>query len=182
MSRTLTTTIATETVTVTTTVTGIALKARDLAPRATTVTPTAAPTYLFGPCTQPSAYGSACSCLGIPRTTTTAPAPTSFVSVTETTTITTTVTVAPPGECAAGGSCSTYLNIPCDAYVACRCATDADGEGFCWGVQTQCATDPGMLCNANADCGEGERCVVGPCCDGERFCVAVAPPGSCILT
>ncbi|KAJ0417940.1 hypothetical protein BJY00DRAFT_315337 [Aspergillus carlsbadensis] len=128
---TITTTVATVTTTVT--VTGPVLR-RGLSPnieaRAVTVTPTALPTYVLRPCTQPGVYGSACACIGIPRTTTTAPTPTPFVSVTAT--VTTTVTVLPTG--CISGSCGSFERFDCDsASGICQCGVDAEGtviKGF----------------------------------------------------
>ncbi|KAK4206286.1 hypothetical protein QBC37DRAFT_393547 [Rhypophila decipiens] len=71
--------------------------ARVVAPRQVTATPTAIPAYASG-CTNPTAYASACSCIGVTGgATTTAPAPPdSTVFSTTTTTETVTSTSSPP--------------------------------------------------------------------------------------
>lgn len=68
--------------------------------RQTTATPTAIPHYASA-CKSGAAYASACSCIGVQKTTTTAPAPprstvssTTTVATTVTTTVTVTVTTA----------------------------------------------------------------------------------------
>ncbi|KAL4874558.1 hypothetical protein BJY04DRAFT_224901 [Aspergillus karnatakaensis] len=176
-----TTTVATETITVTTTVTGdVVLRARELEARATTIQPTAVPSYAFGTCRQPGAYASACSCLGITGTTTTAPAPTTFVSVTATTTVTTTVTVAPPEpECPNGGRCNEYDEYFCFDQRICRCAFDTEGNNFCW-LSTDGCNDR-QACSLNADCPSGQRCLGQSCCS-YTGCVQEAAPGGCTGT
>ncbi|KAM7218006.1 hypothetical protein V8F06_006541 [Rhypophila decipiens] len=101
------TNILTESTTVTETVTvgGAAADAAVPAPvqvvrRQTTATPTAIPHYASA-CKSGAAYASACSCIGVHKTTTTAPAPprstvssTTTVATTVTTTVTVTVTTA----------------------------------------------------------------------------------------
>jgi hypothetical protein len=144
----------------------------DLAARATTVTPTALPTYVFGPCTQPGAYGSACACIGIPVTTTTAPTPTSTVSVTET--VTTTVTAGPVDTCV-GASCGSYVVVDCDTPSgACSCGIDIVGDSVCF-EGTDC--DYGS-CTANSDCAPGFGCFPNTCCSAAPACLPLAP-GQC---
>ncbi|KAK4219683.1 hypothetical protein QBC37DRAFT_382437 [Rhypophila decipiens] len=97
------TTTVVDTVTVTTTTVvgagGPVLRARRhaarvVAPRQVTATPTAIPAYASGCTANPTAYASACSCIGVPGgATTTAPAPpdsTAFSTITTTETVTST--------------------------------------------------------------------------------------------
>lgn len=154
-----------DTVTVTVTVTGNG-NGPVLAARQVTVTPSAVPTYLSQQCTRPGVYGAACSCLGIPQTTTTAPTPTTTVSVTATTTET--VTAAPT---CTGGSCGNYRITGCgddDPATVCVCGLDAENQPVCF-LDRPCSE--GQSCSASSDCPAGERCVVQSCCnDGAGIC------------
>lgn len=162
----MTTTVATETVTVTTTL-GPALQRRgEIAARQTTSSPTSVPTYLGKPCADPGIYGSACACLGIHKTTSTAPTPTVTTSVTTTTT--TTVTVTPT---CSPGSYGTYVvnNCGLGQFGSCICGNDVNGDSFCF-VDFLCTTS----CSTNAECGSGSRCLVNSCC-GASNCAPEAP-------
>ncbi|KAL4961169.1 uncharacterized protein BDV14DRAFT_204019 [Aspergillus stella-maris] len=125
-----TTTVATTTTTITVVQPpgGAGLTARgELVARATTVTPTAIPTYLSGPCRLPNAYRGACSCMGIRPTTTTAPTPTSTTSITHTVTETVTAECAPIAE-----ECSDISTTPCpNSPLGCFCGRRSDGGESC---------------------------------------------------
>ncbi|KAL5338333.1 hypothetical protein BJX70DRAFT_367299 [Aspergillus crustosus] len=146
--------------------------AHDIEARATTVTPTALPTYVFGPCTSPGIYGSACACIGIPRTTAIAPAPTSFVSVTAT--VTTTVTVPPPGGCVSG-SCGNYQEYECDsASGTCLCGTTAESDPGTFFTEVTC--DP-ISCFTTWQCEGYWACITNTCCPQSSQCVPVVEGG-----
>ncbi|PYI16793.1 hypothetical protein BO99DRAFT_435095 [Aspergillus violaceofuscus CBS 115571] len=140
-----------------------------------TSTPTAVPTYLDDPCHDAGVYGTACACLGVPRTTTTTAAtPTVTESVTSTTF--TTVTITPtPGACI-GRTCGAYDISECGLgpFGACACGLDATGASFCF-VGSEC---PPTTCAVNADCPEGSRCLVGSCCL-RNICAVEAPEEAC---
>ncbi|KAL3459796.1 hypothetical protein BJX64DRAFT_290963 [Aspergillus heterothallicus] len=168
---TITTTVETVTVTVTVEPGFTALRRNDIAARAVTVTPTATPTYVFGPCTDEGVYGSACACIGIPRTTTTEPTPTSTVSVTET--VTTTVAAQPDGV---ARTCGNYLVVSCDTPAGyCACGSNTDGHAVCF----EGAGCPAASCTSNAECGAGYACAVNTCCV-RNVCIPLAP-GQCNL-
>ncbi|KAJ5865280.1 uncharacterized protein N7529_007196 [Penicillium soppii] len=157
---TVSTTVATTTITVTTTLGAVMRRAEVNALQATS-TPTSVPTYLGPQCTQPGIYGSACACLGIPRTTSTAPTPTVTTSVTATTT--TTVTVTPVPTSCVGQTCGSYTFSPCPEGT-CACGLDPDNNSFCF-VGGACI----LACTTNSDCAAGSKCLVGSCC-GTPIC------------
>ena len=134
---------------------------------ATTSTPTSFPTYLGPACRQRGIYGSACVCLGIPRTTSTAPTPviTATVTVTTTPTVTATPTCTP-------GVCGAYESFDCPEGI-CSCGSDPDNNPFCF-VDSNCGSP---RCTANADCATGFKCLINSCCD--PICVAVSS-SSCV--
>ncbi|RDW67279.1 uncharacterized protein DSM5745_09145 [Aspergillus mulundensis] len=171
---TVTSTVSTVTVTVTD-CPDAPPEGRRLAARQVTVTPTATPTYLDGPCTTPGNYASACSCIGIPPTITTVPGPTETSSVTATVT----VTVAPICE---GATCPDYVPVTCEVglFNICACGIDTNGDPFCF-ANDNCDDTP--TCTSNAECAAGRKCLdVGPCCPGEEglgHCFVEAPPGTC---
>ncbi|KAL4911198.1 hypothetical protein BDW74DRAFT_172664 [Aspergillus multicolor] len=131
--------------------------------RQTTATPTALPAYVFGPCLQPGAYGSACSCLGIPGSTSTAATPTSLISVTTTVTETVTVTPTPP-PCANPATCGGFNAIECPSgpFNFCACGFNDDGEATCIAAVDYAAA---AACTRDEECGEGNVCQTGTCCE-----------------
>ncbi|KAL4877437.1 hypothetical protein BJY04DRAFT_222185 [Aspergillus karnatakaensis] len=166
-------TTITNTVTETITVTGGGGDTvKRLLHRQVTISPTAVPTYLSpGPCTFAGIYGSACSCLGIPQTTSTAPPETSTVEVT----VTETITSSPPGPTCAGTTCNNLVFNPCPdlSTFGCPCALGTDGESYCFAF-SQC----GDVCNTNADCPSGSACMVDTCC-GEPTCEVLVDYSYC---
>ncbi|KAK3077659.1 hypothetical protein LTS18_009644, partial [Coniosporium uncinatum] len=132
---------------------------RALAERQVTNVPSAVPTYASF-CLGTARYESACSCIGIPRTTTTASAPVA----------TTTVTVPAFSyvSCAnIGKACST--NGDCFCYQA------AHGGGVCGDPLGACNDN----CAADADCAEGSVCLQGEYCDNGSTCTSADEVETC---
>ncbi|KAF8856003.1 hypothetical protein BDZ45DRAFT_804502 [Acephala macrosclerotiorum] len=138
----------TVTTTITSTVTEAIVTARAVLARQATMSPSAIPTYATY-CSASARYASACSCLGITKTTTTLATPT----VTSTTSATT--TVAPlPFACSPADSASACGGA-CDG----TCFPDVNGAGFCK-QSRPCSGLP--ACTLDSDCASG-ICLVNGC-------------------
>ncbi|KAL4901555.1 hypothetical protein BDW74DRAFT_181566 [Aspergillus multicolor] len=172
---TVTTTWSTTTVTVTVNQGPADKRDAPLARRQTTATPTSVPRYILPPCRAPSAYASACSCLGVPRITSTAPTPTSTVSVIATTT--TTVTAGPVTDICTPGSCNDgYEFWLCpNGPLGCRCGFNPSGDDVCFQDISSCDA----ACTANEDCAVDQVCVYRSCCRPGPGVCATRALGAC---
>ncbi|CZR56072.1 uncharacterized protein PAC_05960 [Phialocephala subalpina] len=151
-------------VTVTTTVatvivTEVPITARAVFARQATVSPSSVPAYATY-CSASARYASACSCLGITKTTTTLATPT----VTETTTATT--TVAPPSFTCSPADSASACGGTCDG----TCFPDVNGVGYCKQSRPCSGLTP---CTLDSDCASGICLVNGcgsVCADVEYLC------------
>ncbi|PVH83965.1 hypothetical protein DL98DRAFT_528825 [Cadophora sp. DSE1049] len=157
-----TTTITTATVTITV---GPILP-RGIEARQQTISPSQVPAYATF-CPASSSYSSACSCLGITKTTTTVATPTLTEFAISTATYTPPACACEfPLVCGQGGGCSLSPAISCtgelysECGVGCQglCYRDVNGAGWCKVVQ-QCTS---KVCETGADC-ESNVCLVNAC-------------------
>ena len=150
------------------------------------VAPTSIPTYANA-CSDCAAYSSACSCLGVVATTSTAPTPTYTVTLSivptsgliSTTSSSSSATASPTaptppltngttsgnGTCSNPGVCQTFppVGAPGDD---CWCGYDTNGNAISFQAE---ACDTNLACTSNEDCtshfGTAWSCLISNCCE-----------------